>query len=240
MRRIGLHLGGVRSLELTYVARVLDHRHVHAEANTEKRNALLASVAHRVDLTLNAAVSEATRHQHRIQMRQQADSLHLDFFCVDVIDLNPGIGLQAGMIQRFVQRLVGINQIHVLAHHTDAHQTLSLTEFAAHHVLPLRQIGRGLRNAEALQNEVVEATLFQMARNLIDGVCIHQRNHRPLLYVGEQRNFAPRALVDLDGTATEQHLWLQTDRAQLLNRVLGRLGLDLARRRNEGNQCEMH
>ena len=79
-----------------------------------------------------------------------------------------------------------------------------------------------------------------MTGYLINRVGIHQRNHRSLVHVGEQGNLAARTIVDLNGAAAQQHLGLQTYRAQFLDRVLGRLGFDFTRSRNIGNERQVH
>src|SRR2546422_1128735 len=50
VRRLGIHLGRVGALEAAHVARVLDDRHLHAEADAEEGDLALARVAHRLDL----------------------------------------------------------------------------------------------------------------------------------------------------------------------------------------------
>ena len=50
-------------------------------------------------------------------------------------------------------------------------------------------------------------------------------------HVGEQRDLAPLVLGQRTVGAAQQDVGLDTDFAQLLDRVLRRLGLDLARRR---------
>jgi hypothetical protein len=52
-------------LEAADVAGVLDHGQLHAEADAEVRDAVLAGVR-RLDLALDAALAEATGHEDRI------------------------------------------------------------------------------------------------------------------------------------------------------------------------------
>src|SRR5262249_61082669 len=66
--RIGcgaIELGAVGIAEPERGAAELDDRHLHAKADTEVGYALLAGIAHRLDLALDAALPEATRHQRR-------------------------------------------------------------------------------------------------------------------------------------------------------------------------------
>src|SRR4030095_1587063 len=63
VRRRGIELGGIGALEPAHVARVLDHRALHAEADPEIGHALLARVADGLDLPLDAPAPEAAGHQ---------------------------------------------------------------------------------------------------------------------------------------------------------------------------------
>src|SRR6185312_14659123 len=65
--RARIELGGVGPLEAAHVPRVLDDRALHAEADPEVGHALLARVADRLDLPLDAAVPEAPRHQDPVE-----------------------------------------------------------------------------------------------------------------------------------------------------------------------------
>jgi hypothetical protein len=66
VRRVGIELGRVRVRERRAVARVLDHGELHAEADAEVRDAVLARVADRLDLAFDAALAEAARHEDRV------------------------------------------------------------------------------------------------------------------------------------------------------------------------------
>ena len=90
------------------------------------------------------------------------------------------------MIQGFIQGFVGIDQIDIFAHHAHTDYSLSLAEFAAHHILPFRQIRRRLLEAKPFEDIVIQPAVSQIARDLINRFRVHQRNHRPLFHVGEQ------------------------------------------------------
>src|SRR6266496_5152505 len=65
MRRRRLEFGAVRVGETGLVPRILDHRELHAEADAEVRNIVLAGVADRLDLAFDAALAEAARDEDR-------------------------------------------------------------------------------------------------------------------------------------------------------------------------------
>ena len=78
----------VRALEAADVARELDHRQLHAEADAEERDAVLARVADRGDLALDAAVAEAAGHEDRVEAAEQRRrAAALDLLRVDVLEL---------------------------------------------------------------------------------------------------------------------------------------------------------
>jgi hypothetical protein len=81
---------------------------------------------------------------------------------------------------------------------------------------------------------------MQQQRNLVDVIGIDGRDHRALLDVGEQRDLAPLLLGQHVLATTQQHIRLDTDAAQLLDRMLGRLGLDLVRAADHRHQGEVH
>ena len=70
--RIALELRRIRAGQAEHAARVLDHGNLHAEADAEVGHAVLAGVAHRRDLALDAALAEAARHEDRVHAGEAA------------------------------------------------------------------------------------------------------------------------------------------------------------------------
>ena len=102
--------------EAGLVARVLDRRDLHAEADAEVRDLVLARVLRRQDLAFDAALAEAARHQDRVEAcRGCATFVGVEVFGVDVLDLDPRVVVDAGVAQRLVERLVRVRQVDVLA-----------------------------------------------------------------------------------------------------------------------------
>src|SRR5918992_164046 len=66
IRRLRIHLGRVRTGEADDVPRELRHGDMHAEADPEIWNALLARDSGGEDLALPAARSEPARHEHAV------------------------------------------------------------------------------------------------------------------------------------------------------------------------------
>src|SRR5262245_28637220 len=70
VRRRPVELRGVRAAEPADVARVLDDRALHAQADAEERHAPLAGVAHRFDLALDPPIAEAAGYQNAVDTRE--------------------------------------------------------------------------------------------------------------------------------------------------------------------------
>ena len=241
MRGGRVHLGGIRALEAAHVAGVLHQRHVHAQADPQEGNIVFAGVAHRGDLALHAPVAEASRHQDGVHILQQGGALALDILGIDILDLHLGEGLQASVLQGLVQRLVGIQQVDVLADHGHPDLAAGLAELALDDLFPVGQVRLfAALQAKALHHEIIEVVVAQHAGNAIDRIGVQQRDDRPLLHVGEQGYFLASALLDVHGAAAQQDIGLQANRSQFLDRVLGGLGLDLAGGSDIGHQGQVH
>ena len=80
---------------------------------------------------------------------------------------------------------------------------------------------------------------MQHARHLVDGVHIPHGDHSPFRHVGEQRNFGALFIRNRAIRAAQKNIRLDTDFAQLLGSVLGRLGLEFAGRCNPGEVAQV-
>ncbi len=153
--------------------------------------------------------------------------------------LHAGARLQAGMTQRLVQRDVGIADLHVLADHRDVDGRVVLLA-RGDHLLPLAQVRRRRLDAQLARRRFVEALLVQQHRDAVDVVGVDRRDDGALLDIREQRDLAALLLRQRVAAAAQQHVRLDADAAQLLDRVLGGLGLDLARAADDRHQREVH
>src|SRR5205823_14816337 len=70
IRRLGIHLGRVRTVEPDDVPRELRHGDVHAETDSEVRDAALARDAAGEDLPLPSARPEAARNEYAVEDRK--------------------------------------------------------------------------------------------------------------------------------------------------------------------------
>ncbi len=143
------------------------------------------------------------------------------------------------MQQRFVQRDIGILEVHVLAHHGHVHLRLR-TGFGFHHALPFREVGRRHVQPQFLDDDVVKSLLLEHHGNLVQVIDIPGRYDCPLLNVGEQGYLGPLLRRDRVLGTANQYVWLNADGTQLFHGVLGGFGLNLGGSRNVGDQGKVH
>src|SRR5262249_17311825 len=70
VRRAGIEFGRMRLFEMEYVARKFDRGDLHAQAQAEVRNFLLARIFGRGDFALDAAFAKATRDENAAEPLQ--------------------------------------------------------------------------------------------------------------------------------------------------------------------------
>ena len=114
---------------------------LHAKANAEIRNAFLARVLCRKNFPLGAAIAKTAGHQDRVKLAQARSVFGVQGFGVDVFDFDPGMVDQASMAQRFIERLVAVRQVDILAHHGDADFVLGVLDLVDQGV-PAFEVGR--------------------------------------------------------------------------------------------------
>src|SRR5574343_219921 len=113
--RFQIELGGVSAGQAGLVARVFDQRDLHTEADAEVRDLVFTGELGRHDLAFHTALAEAARYQNRIVLGQFGATGGFDLFRVDVLDVDLAFVVDAGVTQRFRQRLVRLDEVHVFA-----------------------------------------------------------------------------------------------------------------------------
>ena len=147
--------------------------------------------------------------------------------------------MHAGVRQRLRQRFIGLGQVHVLADHADAHRLLGMIE-AVHHPIPFGEIRFRHIEMELTHHQLVELLGMEQTRDAVDVVGVDGGDDRLLRHIGEERNLAPLLVRQQLLGATQQDIGLDADGAQFLDRVLGRLGLDLTGGADVRHQGQMH
>jgi hypothetical protein len=121
----------------------LDHRHLHPEADAEIRDPALAGVAHRLDLALRPALAEAARDQDAVDaLEERRRVLALEDLALDPVELHLDPVGDAAVVQGLDERLVGVEEPRVLAHHRDRDLALGVLD-PVRDRLPAGEVGRG-------------------------------------------------------------------------------------------------
>ena len=143
------------------------------------------------------------------------------------------------MVQRLDQRFVGVLEAGVLADHGDGHLALVVLDGVGD-LVPAGEVGlRRVVDAEGGEHLAVEPLGVVGGRHVVDVGDVERLDHRRLADVAEQRELPPLLRRDRPVGAHQQDVGLDADLAKLLDRVLGRLGLQFARRRDVGHQRQV-
>ena len=145
----------------------------------------------------------------------------------------------AAVDQRLVEALVALLQLDVLADHADADHALPGRGDLLDDLLPLLEARGAAPDVEELGQLVVEPLAVQLQRHLVDRLHVEGGEDRARVDVAEERDLVLHVLGDLAIRAAQQDVGLDADLAQLLDRVLGRLGLQLAGGGDVGDQGEV-
>src|SRR5829696_2243309 len=121
--RVRVELAGVRPLHADHVAGEVGDRHLHAEADAEVRDALLARDPRGRDLALYPALAEPAGDEDAVGLLDPvADLLVVERLGVDPVDLDAAAVDEAGVAQRLDDREIGVLELDVLADQRDAHR----------------------------------------------------------------------------------------------------------------------
>ncbi len=143
------------------------------------------------------------------------------------------------MGQRLDQRLIGVLEAGIFADDGDRHFAFGIVD-ALDHGVPAAHVGLRRRlDAEGGEHLVVEPGGVIGARHVIDRADVARLDHRAFAHVAEQAELAALLARDFAVGAAQQDIRLDADRAQLLDRMLRRLGLQLAGRGNIGQQRQV-
>ena len=164
----------------------------------------------------------------------------LKLFGIQVLQVNAAIIGNTAVSERFSQRFVGFGQIDILADDCDAHLAVAGMAQFFDNILPVGQVGRLGPDIQFLDHLVVKMFLVQGLGHGIDMFRIHYRDDILFGDITEQADLLFHIVRQVALAAAQQDVRLDTDLAQLHDRMLGRLGFQLARGAYVGNQRDMH
>ncbi|MNM57342.1 hypothetical protein D3C81_685400 [compost metagenome] len=223
------------------MARVVDHRSLHAVADAEVRHLVLTGVLRGEHLAFEATVAETTRHQDAVDIGQRGHVAAFQVLRFQPLQGDLGALAQATVLERFADRLVGVLVVDVLADHRDGHR-IQRMQGGIDGVFPHRQVGRAglVGQLQLVDDDLVQALCVQAHRNAVQHIDVGHADHRALGDVGELGDLATLRIRHRLFRAAQQHVRLDADRAQFLHRVLGRLGLQFTRGGDVRHQGEVH
>ena len=164
-RRLGIHLRRVGAVHPADVTRELGDRDVHAEADAEVRDLLLARDAAGEDLPLPPARAEPAGDEHAVGVLELVDGLLVRHVLrVDPAHVHAAARVHAGVLQRLVHGEVRVVQLHVLADERDLDVLAQLAR-ALDELAPLAELGGRSVDPELLADERVEPLGLQHLGN---------------------------------------------------------------------------
>ena len=144
------------------------------------------------------------------------------------------------MGQGFVEALVGVLVTDVLADHVDGDLVGGIPDALDQPLPRLHPPLRGGREAQTPEDDAVDTLARERQRHFVDAGDVLRRDDGLLVDVAEERNLAAQIPRQHPIRPAQQDVGLDADRAQVADAVLGRLGLELAGRADEGDQRQVH
>jgi len=230
----------VRAGHAAYVARELDDGALHAQANAQVRDLVLATVLDGLDLALDAALSEAAGHDHAVgTVELLGDRVGREVLAVDPAQVEPAAVVDGGVLERLPDREVRLVELHVLADQSDRHLALTGVD-TVNELAPLIEVGWVTLEAQHAHDEVVETLVVQEQGHAVDVVGVARRHDGIRVDVAEQGDLLADALFERLLGAGDDDVGLDADLAQLGDGMLRRLGLRLADHADHRHEGDVH
>src|SRR6476646_6788617 len=227
-------------LDAAKIACSLEHRHLHYEANAEIRHVALAGELRCPDFSFRAALTESTRDQNAVDvLEKRRRVLAFENLRLDPVEIDLHLICNSAMGERLDQRFVGVLHSRVFADNGDGDVTLGVADALVDQAPALKIGGLPRFDPERGQHLGIEAFGRIGFRHRIDIVDVTRLDNCAFPNVTKQRELPPLAFGDRPVGPTQSDIRLNADRAQFLDRVLGGLGLEFTRTRDERHQSEM-
>ena len=143
------------------------------------------------------------------------------------------------MDERLVQRFVSVLEAGVFADDGYGHLAIRIGH-GLRDLPPLLEVRlRCIGDVEGGEHLAIQTFGMIGTGNVVDAGDVERLNDRLGPHVAEQRDLAPLVARQRPVGAAQQDVGLDADRSQLLDRMLGRLGLELAGARDEWHERQM-
>ena len=172
--------------------------------------------------------AETMRDEHAVEVGEvgRIDQL----LRIEILDLDVTPDRETAVIERFVQALVALSQVDVLAHHPDLDRLLGIAA-DVEEALPMAKVRATRPHVQDLGDLLVEVFLREGQRDLVDRLDVLGGDHRVFVDVAEERDLALDRFGEEAIGPTQDDVGGETDGLQLFHGVLDRLRLHFPRRR---------
>ncbi len=124
-----VEFGRIRALEPNNVSTVFDYSALHTQADSEERDLSFAGITNGLDLPFDSTLAKPTRYENTVVAGQNAFGTFLfDIATLNAAESNLSRMMDAGMVQRFVDRLVSVFVSGILADDGDANLMLRISK----------------------------------------------------------------------------------------------------------------
>ena len=212
---------------------------MHPKTEPKEGHPLFPGPANRCNLSIDATVAEATGHDDGVHSAQECiGAVRFNLFGADPVQVEGGILGNAGMLQRFDDGEIGVVQLHVLAHQGNLHRWAGIAQLVDQ-LFPCRHVAVMVGQVQHVQHFTAQTLLLKDQRHGIDAVGIQRGNHGAGGHPAEAADFPLEIVADVAITAADEHIRLDADRTQFLDRVLCGLGFEFAGGADEGQQGDV-
>ena len=199
---------------------------------------MLAGIFDRDDLSINTPTPEPARDEDPVHAFQKS-RIPLQFLRLDTLDIHLAVVRHAGMVQGLVNGLVGVANGDVLADQGNRAFLLRLRRLL-HERIPDRVLHGPDVEVQLLQNLFVQMLLAEFAGNRVDGIRhVLLLDHTLEPHVAEERELLEMFLGNRHLGPADEDVGNDADRAELSDRMLRGLGLQLARRLQVRNERQV-
>ena len=142
------------------------------------------------------------------------------------------------MVQCLCHRQISVLQCHIFAHQTDGNILVGVL-LAVYHGSPVAEVGLAVLQTQMVADAVGQTLVLQHHGHLIQGGCCHILDDVLFPHVAEHADLPLHVLRNLQFGTADNHVGLDADGEQLLDGVLGGLGLQLIGAGNVRHQCHV-
>ena len=235
-----VELGRRGARHVANIAGEFTYCRLKAQANAQERHVVLAGVFRGGYLALERAHAESSGNEDAVETAKLFGGVVVvDLLAIDKVDVDLAALSDARMVKRLDHGKVRVGEADVLADHGDVAGGLAVG-FSFDESFHGPQVDVAHTKVQLLADHGVEALIVKVKRHLIYGRAVLACQNLARGHVAELGDLLAHAVGDLVVGAADNEVGLDAHRAQLLDRVLRRLGLNLMSCGDVGDKGYMH